>query len=101
MALACGAELLVSLQRIENFLLKDEKTDVEIGVKRQSSDIPWGNKENAVEFNEVNAYWESDSSTKTLNKINLKIKLGQIIAIVGPVGSGKVKKLCCKMVSNF
>lgn len=90
MALACGAEALVSLQRIEDFLLKDEKTKMEEAVKRRNSDIACGNKENAVELNGVSANWENYSSTNTLSQIDLKIKSGKICAVVGPVGSGKV-----------
>lgn len=101
MALACGAEALVSLQRIEDFLLKDEKTDVQIGAKRRSSVISCENNENVVELIEVTANWRNDSCTETLGQINLKISSGKICAVIGPVGSGKVKKLYYEMVTIF
>lgn len=46
--------------------------------------------ENAVEMNNVTATWNNDQQKKTLNGINLKIKQGQLCAIIGPVGAGKV-----------
>lgn len=37
MALAFGAEALVSIQRIEEFLLKGEKNETEVGLERRDS----------------------------------------------------------------
>lgn len=45
--------------------------------------------ENVVEMDNVSASWDEESEKKTLNKINLNIKQGQLCAIIGPVGSGK------------
>lgn len=39
MALALGAEALVSIRRIEEFLLKDEKNEAELGLERRNSVI--------------------------------------------------------------
>lgn len=44
MALALGAEALVSIRRIEEFLLKDEKNETESGLERRSSIIVAGTK---------------------------------------------------------
>lgn len=46
--------------------------------------------ENVIEVNDVCASWDDESTEKTLEKINLKIKPGQLYAIIGPVGAGKV-----------
>lgn len=48
------------------------------------------NEENAVEMNEVNATWDENSNRKTLQNISLKVRPGQLYAIIGPVGAGKV-----------
>lgn len=47
---------------------------------------------NAVEINNVTAVWDeaSTSTQKTLNGIDLKVKPGQLCAVIGPVGAGKV-----------
>lgn len=39
MALALGAEALVSIKRIEEFLLKEEKNEAELGLERRISVI--------------------------------------------------------------
>lgn len=44
MALAFGAEALVSIKRIEEFLLKSEKSETELGLERRSSLIASGTK---------------------------------------------------------
>lgn len=44
MALALGAEALVSIRRIEEFLQKDEKNETELGLERRSSVIVAGTK---------------------------------------------------------
>lgn len=48
--------------------------------------------ENSVEVNNVSAMWDEKSNRKTLSQIDLKIKPGQLCAIIGPVGGGKVKR---------
>lgn len=37
----------------------------------------------------MSASWEESSNRKTLEEINLKIRAGQLAAIIGPVGAGK------------
>lgn len=44
MALALGAEALVSIRRIEEFLLKEEKNEAEQGLERRNSVIVAGTK---------------------------------------------------------
>lgn len=39
MALSLGAEALVSIRRIEEFLLKGEKSESEFGIERRNSDV--------------------------------------------------------------
>lgn len=114
MALAFGAEALVSIKRIEQFLLMQEKEETSLGLERKTSIIlldkarkisfiylfirnlyvkiccRFNSIENAVEMNNVSATWDTQLQKKTLHGINLKIKQGELCAIIGPVGSGKV-----------
>lgn len=39
MALSLGAEALVSIRRIEEFLLKDEKSETDVGIERRGSGV--------------------------------------------------------------
>lgn len=43
----------------------------------------------AIEIKDVTASWEVDEEI-TLNNISLTVKPGQLCAIIGPVGAGKV-----------
>lgn len=44
-------------------------------------------------MNNVTATWDNEQNKKTLNGINLKVKQGELCAIIGPVGSGKVHNI--------
>lgn len=88
LALASGADAMVSLKRIEDFLLQEEKDKKEIKSPKMIHEV----KESAIELNQVSARWRNDSDIETLSRINLKIKAGQFCAVVGPVGSGKVRQ---------
>lgn len=50
--------------------------------------------ENAIDFSvnisNATAKWTNDQKRNTLENINLSIRPGQLIAIIGPVGAGKV-----------
>ena len=43
-----------------------------------------------VTLEKVTGRWNKDENEDTLTNINLNMKSGQLIAIIGPVGSGKV-----------
>lgn len=113
-ALSFGAEALVSIKRIEEFLTKGEKNEAELGIERRSSMVLSDTKrrlihllrrtsalnnliffrsicsiENIVEINDVSASWEENATRNTLEKINLKIRPGELCAVIGPVGAGK------------
>lgn len=92
MALSCGAEALVSLKRIENILLEAAKNETKSCAKRQCSNMSRNVKGIAIEFNNVSACWKENSNIETLSQINLRIKSGELCAVVGPVGGGKVRK---------
>lgn len=43
-----------------------------------------------MEINDVFASWEEGASRQTLQHVNLNIRSGQLCALIGPVGAGKV-----------
>lgn len=49
-----------------------------------------------VEISNATAKWTDDQTKNSLENINLTVKSGQLAAIVGPVGSGKV----CILIHN-
>jgi len=79
-------ETRVSISRIQNFLLLQERDDQEGG--RTVNQIK-DNKSDTVLLEKVTGKWNMDESEDTLTNINLSLKSGQLVAIIGPVGSGK------------
>ncbi|KAH8394539.1 hypothetical protein KR215_004307 [Drosophila sulfurigaster] len=108
------AELLVSIGRIQKFMLHEETK-----VRDKSNDADEqkvGNKpsnnlvkepvttapvvlqpnsrrpseaESSVTITKMKAKWDSKATEYTLDNINLKFKPRQLVAVIGPVGSGK------------
>lgn len=97
---------------IQSFLLSEEKTDHDVlnNLKVASSTngihsfVNEGyttdddnNQNESLELknldivvSNVTGKWTTDQTEDTLQKINLTIKRGQLLAIIGPVGAGKV-----------
>jgi len=119
------AEAMVSIKRLQKFLMYDELTPPEIGVKEDSNE---NNKENTKENNEEDmkknnkknankdlieqkndytivdqpnyvehsisiengsAKWLDYEQENTLQNITMKVRPGELVAIVGQVGAGK------------
>ena len=79
-------ETLISIRRIQEFLLLEEV------VKTSSSktiDETCMNNVGFLMLKQVTAKWSGQCEKNTLNGISFDANCGQLIAIVGPVGSGK------------
>lgn len=85
-ALNVEAQLLLLVQKVKlnQFYLKL------LLFQRSHSQQTTKKIENIVEINDISASWDENSGRKTLERINLKIKPGQLYAFIGPVGAGKV-----------
>ncbi|CAG9833837.1 unnamed protein product [Diabrotica balteata] len=77
MAISTGAEALVSVKRVQEFLVMEEKEESKIDDLGKPGVI----------LSNVNASWTP--STNTLQEISLQIPTGTLCAVVGPVGAGK------------
>nr|XP_023021441.1 probable multidrug resistance-associated protein lethal(2)03659 [Leptinotarsa decemlineata] len=77
MAISLGAESLISIDRLQEFLILEERQLAEIEEIR----------EHGIQFSDVSASWTENENT--LKKISLQIPPGTLCAIVGPVGAGK------------
>ncbi|OXA51509.1 Multidrug resistance-associated protein 4 [Folsomia candida] len=82
------AETKVSLKRIENFLLLQDYVPPNRSGCKTSAGESDGDNEICLEMTNVSAKW-SENSDLTLNKIDLTAPKGKLVAVVGPVGSGK------------
>ncbi|RIB11911.1 ATP-binding cassette transporter 1 [Gigaspora rosea] len=90
--LASIVEASVAISRVSKFL-KSEELDPNAITREQyiSSDPKTGNK-NGIELVSVKNgtfKWSRDSLIPTLNDVNFSVKKGELVAIVGKVGSGK------------
>ncbi|CRK89767.1 CLUMA_CG003444, isoform A [Clunio marinus] len=88
LAVSLGAEALVSIQRIQEFLMLEEKDPSTPGMHQSEMEI-MEPETNVIEVIDVDASWTSEYKSKTLSDLNIKIRNGQLCAIVGSVGSGK------------
>ncbi|KAK5646962.1 hypothetical protein RI129_005426 [Pyrocoelia pectoralis] len=82
------AEASMSIKRLNKFLLLDEKS-----TKGNSMNERYSFTKNqflyAISITDGVAKWSSSSSDCIFEDLNVKIKKGSLVAIVGPVGSGK------------
>ncbi|XP_022166667.1 probable multidrug resistance-associated protein lethal(2)03659 isoform X2 [Myzus persicae] len=106
--ISLAAELLVSIKRFENFLLREEKdkrpqsqTKTTNMLEKSSNGSTVANK-NSIDRNDTEqlsntgivisnatAKWSDTQTYYTLDNINLTVKPGRLVAIIGPVGAGK------------
>lgn len=81
-AIGTTAETLVAIKRIEDILLVEEKC--ESNVINSSSYPP-----SSLRFFNYNGKWNKRLEATSLTDVNLQVKPGQLVVIIGPVGSGK------------
>ncbi|KAF5283714.1 hypothetical protein FQR65_LT13749 [Abscondita terminalis] len=90
------AEAKVSINRLNKFMLYDEKPNVPVTPnQRVLKDRIKGesfiekNKNYSVVIENGLAKWNGSSTTNTFENLNIKIEKGSVVAVIGPVGSGK------------
>lgn len=80
-------EAIVSVKRISSFLDSEElQTDARNIVLK--ANIQDGDEVLSITNGEF--YWSKDGKEPTLQDINLKVRKGELIAVLGQVGAGKV-----------
>ncbi|CAH1738400.1 unnamed protein product [Aphis gossypii] len=109
-AITQTAELLMTIKRIENFLSYEEKNSEAVNHSKlenipnnggekpiiNPASITTNNNNGTQQSNNlrinisnVTAKWIQDEIENTLRRINLTVKTGQLVAVIGPVGAGK------------
>lgn len=88
MAVSFGAEALVSITRIQEYLTVEEQDNVTVGLHKIER-TETVKDEPEVSIRNVTAVWDINSETKTLKDVSINIKSGDLCAIIGSVGSGK------------
>ncbi|XP_046426437.1 probable multidrug resistance-associated protein lethal(2)03659 isoform X1 [Neodiprion fabricii] len=84
------AEVMVSVKRLQTFMRYDEAVVVK---NPQSTDKSDEHGQGSIKIDNVSAKWVENSSENTLVNLNINVKPGQLVAIVGQVGSGKTSLL--------
>lgn len=95
------AETLVSLERIQNFLLFEEvyigAMNLNTVLKKIYTSTPVLHssfkKSIGIILQDASAKWMNNQPEETLHDINFNVGPRQLVAIVGPVGSGKTSLL--------
>ncbi|XP_054168884.1 ATP-binding cassette sub-family C member 4-like [Oppia nitens] len=86
-----GSEALISIGRIEEFLILEEKEVESVCIEKQDNTTKSQvEKDTGVWLDNMTASWAGGDQTEpTLNSITFGVQPGELIVIVGPVGSGK------------
>lgn len=85
------AELLVSVKRLQEFLLNDEYQSKSIQLNYNYLERDKLNV--ALSLNNLTAKWNVDSSETALSDFNITLNKGELLGVIGPVGSGKSSTL--------
>uniref|UniRef100_A0A8C7JKA7 Multidrug resistance-associated protein 4 n=1 Tax=Oncorhynchus kisutch TaxID=8019 RepID=A0A8C7JKA7_ONCKI len=76
-------ETIISIRRIKNFLLLEE-------IERPKMRFtPEEKKDASVEIKDLICYWDKCLDTPSLQNLSLTVRSEQLVAVIGPVGSGK------------
>lgn len=79
------AELFVAIKRLEEFMLNEE---YEPHVHSQTNGYLKG-KRPIISADDLTVKWSAKLSDNALENISLSIQSGDLIGVIGPVGSGK------------
>ncbi|KAL3283452.1 hypothetical protein HHI36_006596 [Cryptolaemus montrouzieri] len=80
LAVTLGSELLVSLNRLQTFLVMEEKPTAKLADPEEKEDY-------CIRLEKVSASWTKEQIT--LNNLCTTIVPGNLVVVVGPVGAGK------------
>ncbi|XP_074155461.1 LOW QUALITY PROTEIN: ATP-binding cassette sub-family C member 4 [Sminthopsis crassicaudata] len=75
------SEALISIKRIQKFLILDEVS--------QSNTQPQKDEKALVHVQDFTGYWDKASEIPTLQNLSFTVRPRELLAVVGPVGSGK------------
>lgn len=112
--IAVVAEILISIKRLQNFLLYDEKKDQTANLSKSDKKAANSNKKVVytkknltsvnikyndngspqldnigIVVNNATAKWSNAQTENSLENINLTVIPGRLVGVIGPVGAGK------------
>ncbi|CAL4094228.1 unnamed protein product, partial [Meganyctiphanes norvegica] len=84
--ISMGSETLISCKRIQEFLEMEEREETS---KVQMSNLRPKLKDCSITVSGVTAKWSEETEENTLTNVSCSVKAGELLAVIGPVGSGK------------
>ncbi|KAH9935900.1 metal resistance protein YCF1 [Epithele typhae] len=84
-------EAVVSIKRLSDFFAADELQEDVRAVKAQTAPLEFGDV--VVSVNKGEFSWNKNAVTPTLEDINLTVKKGELVGVLGRVGAGKTSLL--------
>ncbi|XP_071552963.1 ATP-binding cassette sub-family C member 4-like isoform X4 [Panulirus ornatus] len=84
--IAMGSETLISCKRLQEFLEMEEREDTN---RVQRSNLRPKQKDCGLVVAGLTAKWSDATEEDTLSDISCSVKAGELLAVIGPVGSGK------------
>lgn len=79
---------MVSVKRLSDFLVADELQDDARIVETKKGRLELGDEVLSITDGEF--AWSKESASPTLEDINLTVKKGELVGVLGRVGAGKV-----------
>ncbi|XP_065162919.1 probable multidrug resistance-associated protein lethal(2)03659 isoform X2 [Atheta coriaria] len=89
------AEASVSIRRLNKFMLYEEKVapdddkKCQNGVDKKKNEATSGSDRKGIFASQLTAKWLLDHTDNTLSNVTLEVRPGKLLAVIGPVGSGK------------
>lgn len=83
------AELRVSLRRLKAFLVNEEFVPVQLQSQTSGVENYVEGTKSAIKLDKFCAKWNKDNTDLALDNIYLDIPNGNLVGVIGPVGSGK------------
>ncbi|KAK6195727.1 hypothetical protein SNE40_001092 [Patella caerulea] len=81
-----SSEAYTSIKRLQEFLLLEE---LDSSSNLEKSGLRPKPNDCTVEIKDISCKWDKESDQLTLDNINVNVKAGELLAVIGPVGAGK------------
>nr|CAD7403346.1 unnamed protein product [Timema cristinae] len=87
------SDAVVSIRRLQDFLMQEEWSIYQPVATKESSTENNVSKQTIISLIGATASWNSGSPQNTLQNIDIQVEAGQLISVIGSVGSGKTSLL--------